>query len=342
MIPLNYSKRILCLLLVLLCILSGCTTETYSVADENLTISFIDVGQGDCTFIEFPDGRTMLIDTGEKEFANTVISYIQSRDKNKIDYLISSHPHTDHMGGMQKIIETFDIGSIYMPHADASTSIYEKLLETILEKELFVTTVCAGDTIISEDGISAKVVAPVYEYQDLNDSSIVLRLVFGKTAFLFTGDIENQSERDITADISADVVKVPHHGSSTSSSKSFVSRVGADYAVFSLGKDNIYGHPHDGIEERWASSGAEILRTDKLGNIVFVSDGENITYTTHNSIPDVTCYTWVLNTSSKKIHYPDCASVSDTKEDNKAYSSDSLSVLTAKGYTACGLCKPKE
>ncbi len=327
--------------------LSGCTGETYSDTNGNLTVSFIDVGQGDCAFIEFPDGRTMLIDTGEKEFSGTVISYIQSRGRNKIDYLVSSHPHTDHMGGMQKIVETFDIGDIYMPYADAATSTYENLLEAILDKGLFVTTVGAGDTIISEESISVEVVAPVYKYDDLNNASIVLRLVFGKTVFLFTGDIETQSENDIYSNISADVVKVPHHGSSTSSSKSFVSRVGADYAVFSLGEDNDYGHPHDGIEKRWEDSGAQILRTDKLGNIVFMSDGENLTYTTDNEYfeedtPPNKEYTWVLNTSSKKIHYPDCASIVSMKDNNKSYSSESIANLMTYGYKPCGSCKPEE
>lgn len=238
-----------------------------------LTVSFIDVGQGDSAFIELPDGKTMLIDAGVSEAADTILRLIQEKGYKKIDYLIATHPHADHIGGMKKVIKNFDIGEIYMPKASNNTKTYEKLLEAIAERGMKIKTakagmkICEGIELLAPNGAS---------YEDLNNYSVVLRIVNGSHRFLFMGDAEILSENEILNagfDVRADVVKVGHHGSGTSSGNDFVSAVQAKYAVFSVGDDNSYNHPHIFVVEKWKKAGAQICRTDEMGTITFRSDG---------------------------------------------------------------------
>ena len=241
-----------------------------------LTVSFIDVGQGDSAFIELPNGKTMLIDAGVSDAGDKITKFIQKKGYQRIDYLIATHPHADHIGGMKKVIKNFDIGEIYMPKASTNTKTYEKLLEEISERGLKIKTAKAGVSIC--DGI--EILAPnSTNYEDLNNYSVVLRLLNGENSFLFMGDAEILSENEILNagfDVSADVIKVGHHGSGTSSGNEFVNAVQAKYAVFSVGDDNNYNHPHIFVVEKWKKAGAQICRTDEMGTVIFNSDGTNI------------------------------------------------------------------
>ncbi len=241
-----------------------------------MTVTFIDVGQGDSAFIELPGGKTILIDAGVSDSADKIYSVISSKGYKKIDIVVATHPHADHIGAMKDIISWFEIGDIYMPRVSTNTKTYEKLLEEIASQGLKIKTAKAGVTIC--EGVD--MIAPVSdEYEDLNDYSAVIRIVNGNNVFLFMGDAETESENEIMNagyDVRADVIKVGHHGSSTSSGKKFVSSVGAKYAVFSLGEGNSYNHPHKSVVDRWEASGARILRTDKQGDIIFISDGTDI------------------------------------------------------------------
>lgn len=250
-----------------------------SLAEGQLRITFLDVGQGDSSFIEFPEGKTMLIDASEASAEDTIINFIKEKGYSKIDYIVATHPHADHIGGMRAVIEEFDIGEVYMPKVMTDTKTYEKLLTAISEKGLKIKTAKAGVSIC--EGVSF--IAPNAEkYEELNDYSAVLKIVHENNKFLFMGDAEVLSENEILNagfDVSADVIKVGHHGSGTSSGEDFVNAVGAKYAVFSLGTGNRYNHPHTFIVERWENSGAKIYRTDIDGNITVDSSGSDIKVT---------------------------------------------------------------
>lgn len=255
------------------------TVSNTENGSRSLVSHYIDVGQGDSEFIELPDGTTMLIDAGTADYGETVVNYIKDLGYKKIDYLVGTHPHADHIGGMQKIVQSFDIGSVYMPKASTNTKTYENLLTEIKNKGLKIKTAKAGVSIISDNDLKVDILAPnSSSYDELNNYSAVVKITYKKNKFLYMGDAEKLSEDEIKADVSADVIKVGHHGSTSSSSKNFVKKVKPEYAVISVGKDNTYGHPKDSIIKRWEDIGAEVLRTDKDGNIVISSDGENILY----------------------------------------------------------------
>ena len=243
---------------------------------RNLTIHFIDVGQADSILILLPNGENMLIDGGEANNADAIMDYLRSYNISSIDYLVASHPHADHIGGLPAIIDAMDIHSIYMPRVSHTTLTFERLLTSILNKGLEIDQALAGVSIFSSADLKINIVGPARnDYKDHNDHSAVIKLTYGNTSFLFMGDAESTAESHITADISADVLKVGHHGSSTSTSVSFLRKVAPSYAVISVGK-NSYGHPTDDVLYRLDNADVEVYRTDMAGTIVFTSDGENI------------------------------------------------------------------
>lgn len=318
--------------------------------DENMRVSYIDVGQGDSEFIELPNGETMLIDAGTNESGETVVNYIKSLGYSSIDYVIGTHPHEDHIGGLDDVINTFDIGKIYMPKVTADTKTFEDVLTAVENKNLSVNTAKSGVTIAENDSFSAKIIAPVSDYyDDLNNYSAVIKIVYQDTSFLFTGDAEELSENQITDDVSADVLKAGHHGSSTSTGDSFLDRVSPSTVIISCGKDNSYGHPHEETINKLEERKILYYRTDISGTITAVSDGHAINFSTSkaseindyaSSVPASEAEkTYVLNTNTKKIHYQDCPSVSKMSESNKLFTSDYEKAIS-DGYTPCGSCKP--
>lgn len=276
-------------LAVLLClILCSCSMQSggqvNQSAQNSIRITVLDVGMGDSIFIELTDSRCMLIDAGESEAAETVVDYISSHGYDKIDYLVGTHPHSDHIGGMREVINSLEIGEIFMPRVEHDTYTYEKTLELIDEKGLEITTAKSGVDIIDEVELSAEIIAPCSDsYSELNNYSAVIKLSFGNTSFLFMGDAEAESENEITADVSADFIKVGHHGSETSSSSEFVNRVGAQYAAVSVAEDNEYNLPSQSVISRWEESGAEVLMTKDVGNIVAESDGSTLSVSGESS-----------------------------------------------------------
>lgn len=243
----------------------------------DLKVHFINVGQGDSTFIELPNGETMLIDAGEWTEAEKVIEYINKCGANKIDYLIGTHPHSDHIGGLSYVINEFETGKMYMPKVSHQTKTFENLLDAIEENDVPVFSAKEGVVICENEQLKIQIIAPVSDgYESLNDYSAVVRLDYGETSFLFMGDAEQISENEIEADVNVDVYKVGHHGSKTSSSKEFLYRVMPEIAVISVGEDNDYGHPSKPVLKRLDEIGAKILRTDECGDIVIQSDGINI------------------------------------------------------------------
>ena len=252
-------------------------------AGDTLAVNFLDVGQGDCEFIQLPDGKCMLIDAGVSDSAGKIASKISELGYEKIDYLVATHPHADHIGGMKRIVENFDIGEIYMPKASTNTKTFENLLQAISDKGLSINTAKAGKVIYESDDLKIEILAPISDtYKDLNNYSAVIRLQYGNNVFLFTGDAEELAEGEMLnayskSALKADVLKVGHHGSNTASSADFISAVLPKYAVIEVGEDNSYNHPHAEAVDTLNAVGAEILRTDLNGNITIISDKVNIT-----------------------------------------------------------------
>lgn len=259
-------------------------SSTTQVEGE-VSVHFIDVGQGDCELIR-TKSKNILIDCGEKEYYSTVIDYIKSQNISRLDYIVVTHPHSDHAGGMSYIINEFEVGKVIMPKLQDSliptTSTYTRLLTAIDDNGVEVEYAQSGKKYDLDD-CEMTILAPVTDYDDLNNYSVTLKFIHGNNSFLLTGDIEEEAEKDILnsgADVSADVLKVAHHGSSTSSKKSFLKAVAPDYAVIEVGSPNSYNHPNSATLERLENLGAEIYRTDLNGNIVFVSDGQSLSVTT--------------------------------------------------------------
>lgn len=265
----------------LLLILTSCsinfnfneTLESIPVNDK-LKVHFIDVGQGDAIFIELPNGKTMLIDAGEKQMGSVVEEYIKNLNYDTIDYVIGTHPHTDHIGGLAYILEHFTVKEIYLPKVVHTSKTYENLLLTIKNQGKSVHEAVKDYKIINSANLKAYFISPTGEKSsNLNNYSAVLKIEFESHKFLFMGDAEAAIEKNLS-DVAADVIKVGHHGSDSSSSLDFVNKVNAKYAIISVGKDNQYDHPSKEIVKRWQESGATVYRTDINGNILITSDGD--------------------------------------------------------------------
>lgn len=275
--------RILYCSLILVALLvanSGCQpTMPAGPAHDQLIVHFIDVGQGDSILIQFPTGVNMLIDAGSDEYAAVVIDYLQAQGVKKLDYCIGTHPHEDHIGALDDVILAFPVTHVYLPKVEHTTRTFEDLITAISEKGLRIREAKAGVTIDVGPLVSALIVAPNSSgYQDLNDWSVVLKVTYGKTSAVFTGDVDRVSEQEMVEadfDLQADLLKVAHHGSRTSSSIEFLALTHPRYAVISVGSGNTYGHPHPETIGRLVDLGASIYRTDLMGSIVFRSDGQS-------------------------------------------------------------------
>ena len=330
---------------------------------QELKVHFLDVGQGDSCFIEFPNKETMLIDAGESEYADSIVTYIYGQGYDTLDYVVATHPHADHIGGMADILNTFNIKDFYATSFTTTTQTYERMLDAVENSDADVHEVMAGSVILDEPELLVEVVAPKTLGDDSNNSSVVIKLTYGENKFLFTGDAEKSEEDDIWTNIKCDVLKVGHHGSATSSSANFLKKVDPTYAVISCGMGNKYGHPTDEVLERLNSRNIEVFRTDLQGTIVFTSDGKNISVdkqpsayqtsvqttatTTQTTVQATTTAAevepvgtqYILNTNTKKIHYPSCSAVKQMKDSNKAYTED-FDGAVASGYVPCKKCNP--
>ena len=271
------------------------TKQVAQSADGELKVHFIDVGQGDSAFVELPDGKTMLIDAGTRASSGVVKGYVEALGYDRIDYVVATHPHEDHIGGLPVVLRSFDVGAVYAPKAQANTRIFEEFLDAVEGKGLEITTAYKGRAIgeyateqtggraneraneraNDTENYKISILSPT-QYanpEDLNDASVVIRIEYGKASFLFTGDA-GSDVLSSTVYQPCSVLKVSHHGSRTGTTKSLVKTLKPGAAVISVGEDNSYGHPSQQVLE--ALGDTKVYRTDKNGTIIATTTGDEV------------------------------------------------------------------
>ena len=344
------KKKVFALILALALLLSGCVevqivpAET-GVSGDGLTVQYIDVGQADCALIEC-GGEYLLIDGGNRDDSQLVVSYLEQQGVKELSAVVCTHAHEDHVGGLPAVLAVYPTKTVYAPTRTYSSNIFDKFVYYTDQQGLEITIPAPGDQFSLGDA-TITVLGPVKSYAETNDTSIVLRIDYGETSFLFTGDMETDAENDMLdywegkMDWKTDVLKVGHHCSNSSTGYRFLNEVSPEYGVISLGKDNSYGHPHKEPMSRLKQAGVVILRTDELGTIQAVSDGKEVTITWGNQSanpenaepaqPSV----FIGNKNSKKFHSQDCANL--PAEKNSVEFSSYQAAIDA-GYSPCGSC----
>lgn len=260
---------------------SGPDAAAAPVPGSGLTVTYLDVGQGDCTLLQC-DGQTMLIDAGIGEQANHITTYLKQQGVKSIDYLVCTHAHADHCGGMKAVIAAFPVRTLYSSVTSSSNGAFQRVMRAAETANLAITVPSVGDTF-ALGGATVTVLGPQKHYSDVNDQSLILRVDYGSNAFLFTGDAEYQSETDVLdagENVRCDVIKAGHHGSRTSTGYRLLYEAQPKYAVISCGAGNEYGHPHDDTLSRLRDADVTVYRTDRNGTVVCRSDGTNLTFTT--------------------------------------------------------------
>lgn len=343
----------------------------------DMKVHYIDVGQGDCEFIELANGQTMLIDAGNAENGREIVSYVKNlpNQYSNIDFVIATHPHADHIGGMAEVLNSFEIGKMYMPKALTTTETFSNLLNTIEVRGIDLYTAKAGVNITTSENISVDLLAPIADsYSKLNNYSAVVKITYGETVFLFTGDAEQEVENSIlSTEVDADILKVGHHGSNTSSSDSFIKAVSPSVAIISCGAGNSYGHPDSETLATLKNSGATIYRTDEVGTITVTADShkkisidKKASEIKENAPPASTASQSVTNSNAatQGVRKSNNTTQSTTKSNNnndtivyitntgecyhrngcgslsKSKIQTTLSSAKSRGYRACKRCNP--
>ena len=318
--------------------------------DENapLQVHFIDVGQALSVLVEC-DGQFMLYDGGNVDDGSLVVSYLQQQGVEELQYVFCSHAHEDHVGGLAAALAYFPAHHVYAPVTEAETKCFRDFVKYTQQQGLAVEVPAAG-TVWQLGSATITQLGPVAQYSDTNDTSLVLRLDYGSTSFLLTGDMEADAERDLVntgANLKADVLQVGHHGSSTSTSYIFLNSVLPEMGVISCGVNNKYGHPHEETLSILRDAGVDVYRTDLLGTITIGSDGQNYTVGTEHTATDAQLNPtdpaasgtaqqgYIGNVNSKKFHLPSCPNLPAEKNQILFSSYDEA---VAAGYTPCGTC----
>ena len=240
------------------------TEDFISNNNTSLKTYFFNVGQADSILIQNNE-KNMLIDAGNNEDGEMLVNNLKQLNVEKIDYLIGTHPHEDHIGGMDNIINNFEIGTIYMPNVQTNTKTFEDVLDAVSNKNLKIETPKVNDTFLLGEA-NCKILSVTDDEDNLNQSSIVIQLNFKDLSYLFMGDAEKEIEESIDVG-KVNILKVGHHGSDTSSSLDFINKIAPEVSIISVGKDNSYGHPSDDVIERLENIGSKVYRTDEVGNI---------------------------------------------------------------------------
>lgn len=343
-------KKQLIAFLIAALLLCGCTitiepvpTQTTPPAGSGLTVHFLDVGQADSILLEC-GGQYMLIDGGNVDDGQFVVSYLEKAGVEELSYVVCTHAHEDHVGGLASVLAVFPAQTVFSPTTTYASRCFDDFLYYVDQQRIEITIPAPGDTFTLGQA-EVTVLGPVKSYAETNDTSIVLRVEYGSNSFLFTGDMESLAENDMLdhgAYVQADVLKAGHHGSSSSTSYRFLYEVNPTYTVISCGIDNSYGHPHDEVVSRFHDAGVPMFRTDELGTIVAFSDGSEITFTwerQQNQPAEVAPASaqYIGNVNSHKFHQSDCSGL--PAEKNRVYFDSYLEAIGA-GYTPCSSCMP--
>ena len=346
-------KKLLSLLIALSLLLCGCvaeipipveTTAATAADGESLIIHYIDVGQADCILLE-NEGRFLLIDGGNREDSQLVVSYLEQQGVQELDAVVCTHAHEDHVGGLPSVLAVSPTKAVYAPTRTYASNIFDKFVYYTDQQGLEITIPQPGDSFTLGD-VNLTVLGPVKSYPDANNTSIVIMAEYGFTRFLFTGDMEKEAENDMLDywdgryNWNCDVLKSGHHGSSTSSGYRLIYETDPEYVVISVGKDNSYGHPHQETIALYQDAGIPAFRTDELGHITATSDGTTVTMTweKQNAQPEdveAADMRYIGNKNSKKLHISSCASL--PKAENQVIF-DNYEEALAEGYTPCGSC----
>lgn len=299
------------------------------IPKNSLAVHYIDVGQGDSILIS-QDDHYMLIDAGENDQGTVVLKYLKDHGISSLDYIVGTHPHSDHIGGLDDVIANMDVENVILPKVIHDTKTYKDVLTAVSDKNLKITPPVPGD-VFNLGSASIIILAPnKSKYDEINDYSVVLKVTYGNNSFLFTGDAEKTSESEMLKlhgfDLKSDVLKVGHHGSTTSSTKDFLYAVNPKYAVIQVGEYNDYSHPNQEILDRL--NGKAIYRNDLLGTILAISDGNKIDfYTEKGDSNKESSTTGSVNTVSGSDKSSNTESKVDNSEVDKATISDESTVI---------------
>jgi len=342
------------------------TPEPTIPEDSSFSVTYLDVGQADAALVEC-DGHYMLIDGGNKGDSSIMYTVLKNAGITHLDIVVGTHAHEDHIGGLPGAFNYATADMTLCPVTSGDSDAFNDFKKYADSKGGGITVPSVGDQY--ELGSADIEILGVNAESDANNTSIVLMITYGETRFLFTGDAEREAEQAILnrgVDLSATVLKTGHHGSDTSTSYVWLNAIMPQYAVISVGEGNSYGHPTDAVLSRFRDADVTVYRTDLNGDVVAVSDGKTVTITAEKSASNEDIMTpggtvqepvvttppdddnsepdagvdYVLNTNSKKFHYPSCSSVDDMKESNKQYYTGSRDDLIASGYSPCGRCHP--
>ena len=344
-------RKVLPWLLLLCLLLSSCSlldpiatvprNDYPTTQADSLSVHYIDVGQADCALLEC-GGQYMIIDGGNVDDSDLVVTYLQDQGVEQLHTVVCTHAHEDHVGGLAAVLAVYPTEQILSPTRTYSSACFDDFLYYADQQDIAITIPDPGDSFYLGNA-EVTVLGPVKSYADPNNTSIVVKVEFGDTSFLFTGDMEKDAETDMLdygMDVSADVLKVGHHGSSTSTGYRFLYEVDPEYAVISVGTDNTYGHPHRETIAILGDAGVPMLRTDELGTILAVTDGSEITFTWEKQSAqpgdiEPADATYIGNRNSKKFHLPTCNGL---PAENNRVIFDSYSEAIDEGYTPCGNC----
>ena len=331
------------------------TVQPAQPADgSGFSVDFIDVGQALSVLVTC-DGQSMLYDGGNVEDGSLVVSYLQNKGVTRLEYVFCSHAHEDHVGGLAAVMAAFPAGHAYAPVATADTQCFQDYVKYAQQQGLALEVPAVG-TVWQLGSATVQLLGPVASYEDTNDTSLVLRIDYGETSFLLTGDMEQDAEDDLVASgapLDVDVLQVGHHGSETSTGYVFLNAVLPEVGVISVGEGNSYGHPHEAALSRLRDAGVDVWRTDLSGTIRITSDGVNYAVASDKDVPpeaqnptltdgsgqqsssQPAIQAYIGNVNSKKFHLPSCSNLPDPA--NQILFSSYEQAVEA-GYEPCGNC----
>lgn len=339
-------------------------TATQIPTNSTFEVHFIDVGQGDAALV-LCDNEAMLIDGGGSDDSSLIYSYLKQHNVSHLDYMVATHGHDEHVGGLAGALNFATVDIAYCSVTDYDSEAFSDFTKYLGNQNVSITVPAVGDTF-TLGSATVQILAPISYSDNHNNNSIVMRIVYGDTSFLFTGDAETAEELSIYnagSTIKSTVLKIGHHGSDTSTNYLFLREVMPEYAIISVGEGNTYGHPAEVTLNRLRDTDVKVYRTDIQGTIICTSDGKTVSIVAERNQNADTLQTatptvkpkqtekpasnneesersYVLNKNTKKFHYPSCSSVKKMSEKNKVYYTGTRQDVVSKGYSPCGNCNP--